>query len=227
LPERKPAPGPGPGDDKPGVNAFPPPGRRDGFNWHPVCLIEKYSPDQVSFARRYFSGYLSGDALRGLFIGSGPECGTVRDEGNKVTDAGRANLVALLTSTGGHPLAEGRMVFGVGTDPAGFDSGHVHLANATGEEPGTSFYRPMDASYPRVAPGMVEGQATFSEAEACFDWREWCWGTGAPGPMAHHSLRGAYGGLVPVMLNRKAAPGGYGVKEPGVAWVFRTQVTLL
>jgi hypothetical protein len=57
-------------------------------------------------------------------------------------------------------------------------------------------------------------------------WTGNCWGTGPGRAVAHHSLAGCYGGEQPVMMNRRAHPAGYGVKEAGVAWVFRTEVTL-
>jgi len=86
----------------------------------------------------------------------------------------------------------------------------------------------MDPGYPRPS-GLtsIEGQATFTETEACFAWHEWCWASGPPEPQAHHALHGAYAGEGAVMVNRKAHPAGYGVKEAGVAWVFRTQIELL
>jgi hypothetical protein len=209
----------------------------DGIRWHPVCTIEKYSADQVRYARergelpwlKQFTlpprAALSGDLMRMLF--REPEGGTVRDEGNGTTVNGTANLALLLTGAGGHPLAPGRAVFGVGGEDTEFSREHVHLSPAGGEEPGTTWYRPMDPGYPLVVrPGIVEGQATFLEHEACFEWHEWCWGTGPGRPAAHHSLRGCYGGEQPVMMNRKAHPAGYGMKDPGVAWCFRTEIHL-
>jgi hypothetical protein len=29
-----------------------------------------------------------------------------------------------------------------------------------------------------------------------------------------------------VMMNRRAHPAGYGVKDPGVAWCFRSEITI-
>jgi hypothetical protein len=213
-----------------------PSGQCETLRWFPRCVIEKYSADQVAWVRKQQRGWLSARAgrvpalpgymLQGLF--AEPEDGVVYDTGNGVTSFGVANLALLLTGQGGHPLSGGRAVFGVGSDgDTAFSREHVHLANAAGEEPGRSWYKPMDPGFPRPA-GMsaIEGQATFTEHEACFSWREWCWGSGPARPGAHHSLRGAYRGEQPVMMNRKASKPGYGVKEPGVAWVFRTQVEL-
>jgi hypothetical protein len=207
---------------------------RTVIRWYPRSRIEKYSPDQVTWARgrlarEFLRGGvmppLGGDRLRVMF--PEPEGGVAEDEGNGVTAAGLANLALVLTG-GGHPLSAGRVCFGVGSDPAAFDSEQVHLSGALGEEPGRSWYKPMDAGYPRgLRPSVIEGQATFTESEACFGWHEWCWGTGPLLPEAHHSLRGAYAGEPPVMVNRKASAQGFGVKEPGVAWVFRTEVALL
>jgi hypothetical protein len=209
----------------------------DGIRWHPVSVIEKYSAGQVRYAREHGEvpwsnrlglpprRVLSGDLMRLLF--REPEGGTVFDEGNGTTVHGTVNLALLLTGTGGHPLAPGRAVFGVGSDAGDFDREQVSLSRPLGEESGRSWYRPMDPGYPWMCrPGVIEGQATFLESEACFAWHEWCWGAGPTEAVPHHSLRGCYGGEQPVMMNRKAHPAGYGVKDPGVAWVFRTEVHL-
>lgn len=210
---------------------------RESVRWYPRVTIEKYSADQVRYARDHGEvpwssrlalprrAVLNGTLLRLLF--REPEDGTAADEGNGVTAAGLANLALVLTG-GGHPLVPGRVSFGVGSDATEFDREQVRLSGALGEEPGRSWYRPMDEGYPRsVRPGVIEGQATFTESEACFAWHEWCWGAGAGMTGPHHALRGTYGGEQPVMLNRRANPAGYGTKEPGVAWCFRSEVTLL
>lgn len=203
-------------------------GRRDGVGWHPQCTIEKYSAGQVAWLRRELPGLgpLNGRFLRRLF--SEPEDGIVRDEGNGITGGGSANLALVITGrTAGYPLAPGRTVFGVGADATPFSSEHVHLAPEAGEDPARSFYRPMDPGYPRSdAPAVIEGQATFAETEACFDWHTWCWAAGPSAPLPHHSLARAYTGGPPVMINRRASAVGYGEKLPGVAWVFRTVVTV-
>lgn len=208
---------------------------RDGISWHPVSVIEKYSPDQVRYAREWQAWAatrrlalvpeLHGAVLRALF--REPECGTVHDEGNGVTAGGMGNLALVLTGTGGHPLAPGRAVFGVGSDATAFDREHVHLSRALGEEPGRSWYRPMDHGYPLVPrPGVIEVQATFTESEACFDWHEWCTAAGPVTPVPHHALSGAYRGAPHLMMNRKAHAAGYGEKFPGVAWCFRTEISI-
>lgn len=209
----------------------------DSISWHPVSVIEKYSSDQVRYARTRGDvpwsrrlalpprAVLHGDLLRMLF--REPEGGTVEDQGNGVSTVGVMNLALVLTGTGGHPLAPGQAVFGVGSDAGGFNREQVSLSRPLGEEAGRSWYRPMDPEYPRVPrPGVIEGQATFLEHEACFAWHEWCWGTGPGKPVPHHSLRSAYGGQQPVMMNRRSHPAGYGTKDPGVAWVFKTEITI-
>lgn len=210
---------------------------RESVRWYPRVTIEKYSPAQVRYARQHGEvpwsnrlglsprTVLSGELLRLLF--REPEGGTVCDEGNGVTAGGLANMAQVLTG-GGHPLAPGRVSFGVGSDgETEFDREQVSLSSALGEGPGLSWYRPMDLGYPRATGAVIEGQATFSESEACFEWHEWCWAAGTASPQPHHSLAGAYHGEQPAMMNRRASKVGYGLKEPGVAWVFRSQVTLL
>ena len=198
----------------------------DGLQWHPWFTIEKYSPDQVRYARTRTGlapGYL-GEALRHMF--SSPELGTLHGEGNGVTAGGLDNLAMVLTGTGGHPLAPGRMAFGVGTDPAEFDVEQARLGGEDGEAPGRTWYRPMDHGYPQPAVGGIEGQATFAEDEACFDWHEWCWAAGPVAPVRHHALHHSYSGQGGLMINRKGSEAGYGLKEPGVAWVFRVHISL-
>jgi len=211
------------------------PVQREGIRWYPRICIEKYSPDQVQYARKHGEipllgrsgdALMHGDVLRSMFLR--PECGVVTDEGNGVSAAGLANLACVLTGVGGHPLAPGRASFGVGSDGATeFDPSHGSLAPGSGESPGTTLYRPMDARYPVVVkPALIMGQATFAETEACFPWHEWCWAAGPCEPRPHHQLHSAYRGEGAVMMNRKAQPAGYGTKDLGVAWVFRTRIEL-
>ena len=212
-----------PGADRAGMEAA----GSDGVRWHPRVTVEKYSADQVEWVRYHHPDgvVLTGGLMRRMC--PAPEDGTATDEGNGVSAAGAVNLALVLTGAGGHPLAPGRAVFGVGSDAVAFDREHVHLSHVLGEEAGRSWYRPMDPGYPRVTgPGVIEGQATFTESEACFAWHEWAWGTGPGRPVPHHSLAGCYGGEQPVMMNRRAHPAGYGVKEAGVAWVFKSEIHL-
>jgi hypothetical protein len=198
----------------------------EGVHWHPRSVIEKYSADQVAWFRSRGIGHLTGDRLRTVF--HTPENGVTRLEGNSLTTAGLDNLARLLAGQGGVPLSPGRMTFGVGSDAVTeFSREHVNLSNADGEAPGRSWYIPMDAGYPHVgAVTELHGQATFTETDACFEWKEWCWAVGAHKPASHHALLMAFGGDAPVMLNRKANPAGWGTKEIGVAWVFHSAVRL-
>jgi hypothetical protein len=199
----------------------------EGVRWHPRSTIEKYSADQVRWFRRVYQEPVTGWRLRAAF--RSPEGGVLRDEGNGVVAGGLLNLARVLAGDSqGLALAPGKMTFGVGSDGGTeFSREHVHLANAGGEGPGRSFYVPMDLGYPQVAGlSTIEGQATFTEDMACFPWHEWCWAAGVITPDLHHVLRQAYRGQGHVMMNRKVHPAGYGVKEPGVAWVFRTRVEL-
>lgn len=198
----------------------------DGFRWHPRFTISRYSADQVRYARKRTGlapDYL-GEALGCMF--SYPELGTLHGEGNGVTAGGLDNMARVLTGTGGHPLTPGRVAFGVGTDASDFDVEQVRLGGEDGEQPGRTWYRPMDPGYPQPVTGGIEGQATFAEEEACFEWHEWCMAAGPVRPAPHHALHHALGLQGGVMVNRRGSAAGYGLKEPGVAWVFRFQVSL-
>lgn len=217
-------------------------GHTQGIPWRPVSRVEKYSADQTAWARRRLGAELSwgrrvivralgiavpvlhGDWLRELF--AEPECGIACDEGNLVTEVGLVNLALLLTG-GGYPLTPGRTVFGVGTDgETAASPRHVHLANAVGEGHGRSWYRPMDPGFPSPEGAGLTGQATFTESEANWGWHEWCWASGEPELQPGPVLRQCFGGEH-AMLNRRAPAAGFGLKEAGVAWVFRTEITFL
>jgi hypothetical protein len=202
-------------------------GRREGIRWFPRCVIAKYSPGQVAWARARLEGRpLDGVLLSEMF--REPEEGTVTDSGNGVVASGVANLVLVLTGRGGYPLAPGYAVFGVGSDGhTGFTRDQASLSHAEGEHPERSFYLPMDPGFPGVPrPGVIEGQATFTERDACFPWREWCWAAGARRPQPHHELSRVFPDGQHAMMNRKASPAGYGTKETGAAWVFKTEIQI-
>jgi hypothetical protein len=205
-------------------------GQREGIGWFPRCTVEKYSADQTRWARAWLARAgtpgrpLNGSWMRAMF--PAPEGGLAYDEGNGVVAAGLANLALLLTGEAGWPLEPGRACFGVGTDGSPFSPEHAHLSTAEGEGEGRSLYLPMDPGFPRVMGAVtVGGQATFAEDQACFPWNEWCWATGGGKPTAGHTLRRVYDEGTSVMMNRKAPPAGFGVKEEGVAWCFRTEIS--
>jgi hypothetical protein len=207
--------------------------RREGIGWHPRAVVEKYSADQTQWARAWLrraslpARYLNGSWMRVMF--ASPEGGIAYDEGNGVVLAGRANLARLLTGEGGWPLEPGRACFGVGTDGATpFSAEHVHLSMAEGEDEGRALYLPMDPGFPKVTgSAVIEGQATFAEDDACFPWNEWCWATGGGRPKPGPVLRHVFDDGTHVMMNRKAPPNGLGTKDPGVAWCFRTEITVI
>lgn len=229
---------------------------QDGIRWYPMVTVEKYSPDQTAWAQRRLEGELSwgrhvlagllgirvprlhGDWLRQVFP-RGPEDGYAYDQGNSMVNGGLTNVISLLTGaaasgSSGRPLtlasggaAAGSPCIGVGTDGAtGFSVTQTHLANASGEGAGNSWYQSMDATYPTLTvPATINGQSTFAAGNANFSWLEWCWVSGAGVPAAGAVLASVYatagsGG----MLNRKIPAGGLGTKMPGAAWVFATTV---
>lgn len=228
----------------------------DSIRWYPVVTVEKYSPDQAAWATRRLHDELSwgrrllvdilgvrvpqlhGDWLRQVFPG-GPEDGYARDEGNSMVNGGLTNLINLLTGaapsgSAGRPLtlasgggAAGSPLIGVGTDAAtGFAVTQAHLANASGEGAGNSWYQSMDATYPTLTtPATINGQSTFAPGNANFTWYEWCWASGAGAPTAGPVLSAVYATAgSAAMLNRKVPAGGLGQKMPGAAWVFATTV---
>lgn len=177
---------------------------QDGIRWYPMVTVEKYSPDQTAWAQRRLEGELSwgrhvlagllgirvprlhGDWLRQVFP-RGPEDGYAYDQGNSMVNGGLTNVISLLTGaaasgSSGRPLtlasggaAAGSPCIGVGTDGAtGFSVTQTHLANASGEGAGNSWYQSMDATYPTLTvPATINGQSTFAAGNANFSWLEW------------------------------------------------------
>lgn len=219
-------------------------GTREGIKWFPRVTVARYSVGQTQWALEHpvwgpgAGGRLHGDVLRRLFP-MGPEDGFAVDEGNSMVNGGLANLAALLTGAAasgstGRPLlaglgggAAGSPCVGVGTDgTTAFAATQVHLANASGEGAGNSWYQSMDTGYPQLAaPATLNGQSTFQATDANFEWLEWCWVSGAGAPTAGPVLASVFAtGGSGAMMNRKIPAGGLGRKDPGAAWVFQTSV---
>jgi len=210
----------------------------EGVRWYPRVRVERYSPAQTAWAMGRLGPVLHGDRLRQLF--HEPEDGIVLDEGNSMVNGGLTNIINLLTGTapsGNHSRvlslglgggAAGSAVVGVGSDgTTAFAAAQAHLANASGEGAGNSWYQSMDVGYPTLTtPATINGQSTFQAGDANFLWAEWCWAAGAGVPTAGAVLANVYAtaGSV-VMMNRKIPASPLGSKQSGAAWVFSTSVT--
>jgi hypothetical protein len=230
---------------------------QEGIRWYPRVVIEKYSVDQTAWAQRKLESELSwgryvlvhvlgfrmpqlhGSWLRELFP-DGPEDGFAQDEGNSMVNGGLTNLINLLcgavaSGSNSRPLtvatgggAAGSACVGVGTDGStAFAVTQTHLANASGEGAGNSYYQSMDSGFPTLStPATVNGQSTFAAGNANFTWAEWAWVSGAGVPTAGTTLASVYAtGGSGAMMNRKIPVGGLGTKMSGAAWVFNTTVT--
>lgn len=107
--------------------------QHEGFHWFPRITVEKYSPDQTTYAENklaealswgrkivvpetgQLSAKLHGSWLRSLF--DGPEDGYAHDEGNQLVNNGLTTIAYLLfgaTASGG--FGQGLMTGGSGTN---------------------------------------------------------------------------------------------------------------
>jgi hypothetical protein len=228
----------------------------EGIKWYPRVRVERYSAPQTAWAQGILDRQLGwqravetstgllvrtlhGDLLRDLFP-LGPEEGYAYDEGNSMVNTGLTNLISLLTGaaasgSAGRPLtlgaggaAAGSACVGVGTDgTTPFAATQTHLANASGEGAGNSWYQSMDSGYPTLTtPAVINGQSTFQAGDANFAWLEWCWVSGAGVPTPGPVLASVYATAgSAAMLNRKIPTSGLGDKRAGAAWVFQTTVS--
>jgi hypothetical protein len=212
----------------------------DSIRWYPRVRIEKYSIDQTRWAMAHLlTDQPHGDHLRALFP-LGPEDGYAYDEGNSMVNGGLTNLISLLAGVSpsgavSRPLslgtgggAPGSVCVGVGSDgTTAFAATQTHLANASGEGAGNSWYQSMDSGYPTLTtPATINGQSTFAASFGNFPWLEWCWVSGAGVPTAGTVLGSVYAtGGSAAMMNRKIPVSGLGSKFAGAAWVFATTVT--
>jgi hypothetical protein len=210
----------------------------ESVRWYPRVRIEKYSPAQTAWARRWLDDFLSrgrqpcapdgrqypalhGDLLRELFP-SGPEDGYAYDEGNSMVNGGLTNLISLLTGVApsgaaSRPLTlgtgggtSGSACVGVGSDGSTVFSGaQTHLANASGEGSANSWYQSMDTGYPTLTtPATINGQSTFQAGNANFPWLEWCWIAGAGVPTAGPVLASVYATAGSAAMMNRKIPSG-------------------
>jgi hypothetical protein len=206
----------------------------DFVQWSPATRVLKYSPDQVSWARRWLQGgRLTGSKLTAMF--RVPEEGCAESEGNSMTVAGQLNLAYLLTGNPeGLPLlpttgGAAHVLLGVGSDstpnPTTAPLAAATLSPVTGESPHGTYYQEMDPGYPVVqSPNLLSAQALFTEDDANFAWEEWCLAVcGKTSCGGGYSLQQAAPGSV--MVNRRAVS--HGVKPPGRGWLFQCTVRLL
>lgn len=145
----------------------------DAISWHARAHVDKYSDDQVAYARLRLGREPDGAELAALF--AAPEDGTADADGNLLVTAGLDAITKLLINTGSPQAFSGptRAIVGVGAT-----STVATVADtALGADGGSAYYQGCDASNPTQANGVITCVCTFATGNANFAWQEWCWAT--------------------------------------------------
>lgn len=200
-------------------------GMSDGesIKWRPIAVVEKFSDDQVAFAKDAVKagrlvlpdGFLrrepSGDLLRALC--GAPEDGVVASIGNLLTTAGLNRLGNLLIAAGGQGLTNTATRLGVGNSATAEAVGQTDLQAAAGST--NRWFQIMDATFPSQSNGVVTAKATFATGDGNFVWNEWGLDIGTPTVTSGNTVAA-------VLLNRKVAS--LGTKVSG-SWALTVTIT--
>ena len=190
----------------------------DGINWLAHARIQKYSPDQVTFATSKNYGIEPKGDLLVKLINSDPEDGILEVPGNLLVTVGLNLITSLIIGAGGQALSHAAALTGVGDSTTAATVGDTQLgSNSTGH----SRYIIADTGYPSQSNGVITMQSTFGTSDANFAWNEWGWVSAAT---ATDSDTFAACGTSPILINHKIAA--LGTKASGASWVFQTTVTL-
>lgn len=195
--------------------------QHDGIKWNPYVRVDKYSPDQVSYATERLGHEPKGWELEALF--SAPEDGFSEAHGNLLTTVGLQRITNLIIASGagslGTSTSTGKAGVGVGATATAATIGDVALgANATG----SAWYQATDSA-PTAVNGVLTAVSTFATGDGNFAWNEWCWFI-STGTFTAGTTLASIGATTNVMLNHKIAS--LGTKASGATWVFTSTVTL-
>jgi len=193
---------------------------RDGIRWQAAVRVEKYSPDQVTFARR-LSGLAEPTAAELRELCGYPEDGAAEAYGNLLVTVGLNELTNLITGGGGNAFSHSNAIVGVG---AGTTAAAVGDTALTDDNTSSAWYQQADSSYPTQSEGVITCVATFASGNANFAWQEWCWAIGGGGTITAGDHLSAVTSTAPAMINHKVQS--LGTKSSGAAWVFTGTVTL-
>lgn len=189
----------------------------DTLNWHAAAHVDKYSEDQVAWARLRLGHEPDGAELAALL--AEPEDGTADADGNLLVTVGLDAITKLLIASGTPQAFSGptRAIVGVGATA----TAATVADTALGADGGSAFYQGCDSANPTQANGVITCVATFTTGNANFAWQEWCWATctGAITPGA--TLASVATGTK--MWNHKVQS--LGTKVSG-SWVLTSTVTI-
>lgn len=190
----------------------------DVLTWHARARVDKYSDDQVTWARRQLAGLEpDGRHLHAFF--AAPEDGYAEADGNLLVTAGLDAITKLLIASGSPQAFSGptRAIVGVGDQSTTAVIGDTHL----GGDGANAWYQGCDSSNPTQANGVMTAVATFATGDANFTWEEWCWATCTGSITAGATLASVATGTK--LWNHKIQS--LGTKSSG-SWVLTSTVTL-
>ncbi len=142
----------------------------DAIRWHARARVDKYSEDQVAWARLRLGHEPDGAELATLFVAPGD--GTAEADGNLLVTVGLDAITKLLINTGSPQAFSGptRAIVGVGAS-----STAANIADtALGADGGSAWYQGCDSANPTQANGVITTVCTFATGNANFAWNEWC-----------------------------------------------------
>lgn len=146
----------------------------DVLNWHAFAYVQKYSDDQVAYARRA-SGIAEPLGVHLQRHCGRPEDGYAEADGNLLVTVGLDAVTKLLIASGSPQAFSGptRAIVGVGATA----TAATIADTALGADGGNAFYQGCDSANPTQANGVITTVATFTTGNANYIWNEWCWAT--------------------------------------------------
>ena len=120
-----------------------------------------------------------------------------------LTNAGRNHIATDLNGEGVTEFNAANAHLGVGNAPDAFDATDTDLQG------GSTFRRPMEATFPQRATNVITAKSSFGLGEANFAWEEW----------------GYFNAVAAgTMFSRKAES--LGTKPPTQTWVLTATLTI-
>lgn len=190
----------------------------DAIHWRAFARVDKYSDDQVAWARNRLAGLEpEGRHLHAFF--AAPEDGYAEADGNLLVTVGLSLMTNLLIGgTTSGSIKNAQAICGVGAT-----STAANIADtALGADGGSAYYQQADSTYPSRSSGVITMVSTFTTGNANFAWAEWCWASCTSGTItAGATLASVATGVV--MWNHKIQS--LGTKSSG-SWVLTSTVTI-
>lgn len=202
--------------------------RHDGLNWFAFAHVDKYSPDQSTWAEARL-GSRAGAARRlelsRLLQTTRPEDGYKQVAGNLLVTEGLNQITQLIingSTSFAFTTVKGLVAVGDSATAAAIGDTYVTATFTSGSN---CYQNPNDATFPTQSNGVITSQSTYGSSNANFAWNSWGWASfnGTAAANATLSTHGTSSNQA-ILLNHKVAS--LGTKGSGASWVFTTTITL-